>query len=152
RSQLSGDRVQFLLSIVSSNDAPDPLAAAQSALASFDDAARIAHVNWWENYWTRSYLTIPDARFEALYYIEMYKLACSSRPGGLPVTLQGLWTLDGGMPPWAGDYHLDMNVQQSYWPIYTANRLELGEPLYRAFSECIPRWQEQCQKFFGFDG
>ena len=60
--------------------------------------------------------------------------------------------VDGGLPPWSGDYHLDMNVQQSYWPIYTANRLELGEPLYRTFSACIPRWREQCEKFFGFDG
>jgi alpha-L-fucosidase 2 len=84
--------------------------------------------------------------------MEMYKLGCSSVPGGYPITLQGLWTLDGGLPPWSGDYHLDMNVQQSYWPIYAANRLELGEPLYRTFSACLPRWQKQCQEFFGFDG
>jgi alpha-L-fucosidase 2 len=148
----SDTRARFLLSIMSSNDAPDPLAAAQEAIRSFDESTGVAHRAWWEDFWSRSYLTIPDARFEALYYIEMYKLACSSRPGGLPVTLQGLWTLDGGMPPWAGDYHLDMNVQQSYWPIYTANRLELGEPLYRTFSACIPRWQKQCQEFFEFDG
>jgi alpha-L-fucosidase 2 len=152
RIAIREDRVQFLLSIMSSNDAPDPLPAAQAAITTFDDAAHVAHVNWWDAFWSRSYLTIPDARFEALYYIEMYKLACLSRPGGLPVTLQGLWTLDGGMPPWAGDYHLDMNVQQSYWPIYTANHLEMGEPLYRTFSDCIPRWQRQCQEFFGFDG
>ncbi len=146
------DRVQLLLSIESSNDAADPLAAAQDAINSFGDLSEVAHANWWEEYWKRSYLTIPDARLESLYYIEMYKLACSSRPGKLPITLQGLWTLDGGMPPWAGDYHLDMNVQQSYWPIYTANRLDLGEPLYRTFTACIPRWQKQCQEFFGFDG
>ena len=35
-----------------------------------------------------------------------------------------------------------MNLEQSYWPIYTANRLELGEPLYRTINACIPRWQE----------
>jgi len=152
RTAVRDDRTLFLLSIMSLNDAPDPLAAARQAIQTFDSAAQAAHTNWWEDFWSQSYLTIPDARLEALYYIEMYKLACSSRPDGLPVTLQGLWTLDGGMPPWAGDYHLDMNVQQSYWPIYTANRLELGEPLYRTFSECIPRWQKQCQEFFEFDG
>jgi len=116
------------------------------------DFDRASHETWWADYWSRSYLTIPDARLEALYYIEMYKLGCSSRPGRYPVTLQGLWTLDGGMPPWAGDYHLDMNVQQSYWPIYTANRLDLGEPLYRTFSACLPKWRDQCRQFFGFDG
>ena len=111
-----------------------------------------AHWAWWSAFWDRSSLTIPDARLEALYYAEMYKLGAVARPGGYPITLQGLWTLDGGMPPWCGDYHLDMNVQQTYWPIYTANRLELGEPLYRMFSDCIPRWRGQCRQFFGFDG
>ncbi|MCC6694325.1 MAG: glycoside hydrolase N-terminal domain-containing protein [Candidatus Hydrogenedentes bacterium] len=151
-TRLQDDGALFLLSIQSSHDASDPLVAAKQALSAFDAQAQAAHAAWWTEFWSRSSLRIPDARLEALYYIEMYKLGCSSRPGKLPVTLQGLWTLDGGMPPWAGDYHLDMNVQQSYWPIYTANRLDLGEPLYRTFSACIPRWQQQCQEFFGFDG
>ncbi len=146
-----GQTHTILLSLLSTADADDPLAAAKARVANAETNPD-AHGTWWEDYWQRSWLTIPDARLEALYYIEMYKLACLSRPGKFPVTLQGLWTLDGGMPPWAGDYHLDMNVQQSYWPIYTANRLELGEPLYRTFTACLPRWQEQCQEFFGFDG
>lgn len=142
------------LALLSNKDAADPLAAAVKLAgeACRNEGARTAHEQWWAEYWDRSFLTLPDARFEALYYIEMYKLGACSRPGGYPITLQGLWTLDGGMPPWQGDYHLDMNVQQTYWPIYTANRLDLGEPLYRVFSDCIPRWREQCQRFFGFDG
>ncbi len=113
---------------------------------------RKEHEAWWADYWKVSALSVPDARLENLYYIEMYKLACSTRPNGWPITLQGLWTLDGGMPPWSGDYHLDMNVEESTWPIYTANRLELGQPLYDFFLECLPRFQKNCQEFFGFDG
>lgn len=141
------------LALLSTADASDPLAAARALAAETAESPEFAsHKTWWAEYWQRSFLTVPDARLEALYYAEMYKLGCLSRPGKWPITLQGLWTLDGGMPPWAGDYHLDMNVQQSYWPIYTANRLELGEPLYRVFSNCLPRWREQCRRFFGFDG
>ncbi|MDX9974626.1 MAG: hypothetical protein RBU21_16695 [FCB group bacterium] len=148
------DGFTLAVSIVSSNDDPDPLAAAQKAAGAWATAEPdlSAHRAWWAKYWDKSWLTIPDARLEALYYMETYKLGCSSVPGGYPITLQGLWTLDGGLPPWSGDYHLDMNVQQSYWPIYAANRLDLGEPLYRMFSACLPRWQQQCQEFFGFDG
>ncbi|MBI5092696.1 MAG: hypothetical protein HZB26_09675 [Candidatus Hydrogenedentes bacterium] len=148
------DTQAIVVSLVSSEENPDPVGAARALVeaASKAPGQQDKHLRWWADYWNRSRLTIPDARLEALYYIEMYKLGCVSRPGKLPVTLQGLWTLDGGMPPWSGDYHLDMNVQQSYWPIYTANRLELGQPLYDTFTKCVPRWRKDCQKFFGFDG
>ncbi len=154
RSKRTGEDVLLCLALLSNEDAPEPLAAARElARKAVGQGGEVAaHEAWWADYWTRSYLTIPDARFEALYWIEMYKLACSSRPGGYPITLQGLWTLDGGMPPWSGDYHLDMNIQESYWPVYTANRLDLGEPLYRVFWDCVPRWRRQCKQFFGFDG
>jgi alpha-L-fucosidase 2 len=142
------------VSLFSNQDAKDPLRAAQEAAeeAWQTDGEAASHESWWAEYWKRSFLTIPDARLEALYYIEMYKLGASTKPGGYPITLQGLWTLDGGMPPWSGDYHLDMNIQQTYWPIYASNRLELGEPLYRTFFDCLPRWQRQCKQFFGFEG
>lgn len=152
RAAVAGkDECVIRVAVLSTADAPNPLDASRELAAKISTDAT-AHQAWWAEYWTRSYLTIPDARLESLYYIEMYKLGCSSRPGKYPATLQGLWTLDGGMPPWSGDYHLDMNVQQTYWPIYTANRLDLGEPLYRVFSACLPRWQKQCKDFFGFDG
>lgn len=148
-----GERVVGV-SLLSREDSEDPLGAAQQAAARTcqTNGEAATHEGWWSEYWRKSFLTIPDARLEALYYIEMYKLGSSTRPGGYPITLQGLWTLDGSMPPWAGDYHLDMNVQQSYWPIYASNRLDLGEPLYRTFYDCLPRWQHQAEQFFGFEG
>ncbi|NLX13786.1 MAG: hypothetical protein GXY44_09065 [Phycisphaerales bacterium] len=144
----------ILVTIASSNEADDPLAFGRKRVEQATGRKQDfgGHRRWWNQYWGRSYLAIPDTRLESLYYLEMYKLGCSSRPGKWPVTLQGLWTSDGMMPPWSGDYHLDMNVQESYWPIYTANRLELGEPLYRVFSACIPRWKQQCEQFFKFEG
>lgn len=116
------------------------------------DGLRRRHEAWWADYWRVSALSVPDSRLENLYYAEMYKLGCSTRPDGWPITLQGLWTLDGRIPPWSGDYHLDMNVEESFWPIYTSNRLDLGFSLYDFFLECLPRFQKNCREFFGFDG
>lgn len=110
------------------------------------------HVTWWHKYWARSFISIPDPRLENLFYVEMYKLGCCSRPGKYPISLQGIWTSDGVWPPWNGDYHLDMNVQESYWPIYTSNRLELGFPLYERFYKNLPRFEKMCKDFFGFEG
>ena len=110
------------------------------------------HTKWWHEYWKKSRIIIPDNIMENLYYIELYKIACNARNGKYPITLQGIWTVDGQMPPWSGDFHLDMNVQESYWGIFTANRLELGEPLYRKFMEFLPKFKKNCQDFFGFDG
>ena len=147
-------RELLTVSIVSHNDAADPLAEALELVrgAGEWDELHAAHAAWWREYWRRSYLAIPDAQLESLFWVETYKLGCSSRPGGLPISLQGVWSPDGQMPPWSGDYHLDSNLQQSYWPVYPANRLELGECLYETFSRCLGRWRRQCREFFGFDG
>lgn len=143
------------VAILSHHDADEPLAEA-IALVREAPGRRAElweeHTAWWRTWWCRSWLSVPDTMLEALWYAEMYKLGCSSRPGGLPTTLQGLWTADGIMPPWSGDYHLDMNVQETYWPVYASNHLEAGEPLYETFFDCIPRWREECRQFFGFDG
>lgn len=72
-----------------------------------------------------------DPALMALYFqYGRYLLISSSRPGGLPANLQGLWA-DQIQTPWNGDYHLDINVQMNYWPAEVGNLSELHEPLFK---------------------
>lgn len=113
---------------------------------------RRQHLNEWRRFWDESFLMVPDPQLERLFYVEMYKLRCCSKPGKFPISLQGPWSIDGEMPEWHGDYHADLNVQQSYWPVYTANHLDCGEPLYTWVGKLMPRFKEECAKFFDCEG
>jgi alpha-L-fucosidase 2 len=72
-----------------------------------------------------------DPALMALYFqYGRYLLISSSRPGGLPANLQGLWA-EEIQTPWNGDYHLDINVQMNYWPAEICNLSELHEPMLK---------------------
>ena len=88
-----------------------------------------SHSKWWNEFWSKSSLTIPDAILEKQWYLEQYKFGSVARQNGPPISLQAVWTADNGkLPPWKGDFHHDLNTQLSYWPAYSANHLteELG--------------------------
>ena len=71
-----------------------------------------------------------DPQLLALYFqFGRYLLMSSSRPGGLPANLQGLWA-EGLTPPWQADYHVNINIQMNYWPAEVANLAECHEPLF----------------------
>jgi alpha-L-fucosidase 2 len=71
----------------------------------------------------------PDHGLEALYFqFGRYLLIGSSRPGGLPANLQGIWCNEQ-VPAWNADYHLNINLQMNYWPSGPCNLLECQEPL-----------------------
>ena len=71
-----------------------------------------------------------DPNFAALYFqYGRYLLISSSRPGGLPANLQGIWTEDV-QTPWNGDWHLNINVQMNYWLAESTNLSELHQPLF----------------------
>ena len=141
-------RFTLFLAVELSEDG-DPLSAARDrideALTSGKEPLYEEHRAWWREYWTKSALTIPDPRLESLYHVEMYKLACNTI-GRVPVTTQGVWITGGP------DYHLNLNIEESYWPVYTSNHLELGNSLYDVFFEMLPRFQEFCRDFYGWDG
>ena len=63
-----------------------------------------------------------------------YLLIASSRAGGLPANLQGLWN-NTNSPPWMGDYHLNINLQMNYWPAGNTGLSECFEPLARWVKE-----------------
>ncbi len=75
-----------------------------------------------------------DPGLAALYFqYGRYLLISSSRPGGVPANLQGIWA-DTLQTPWNGDWHLNVNVQMNYWPAEVANLSELHEPLFSLIS------------------
>ena len=69
----------------------------------------------------------PDLE-ELMFQYGRYLLASCSRPGGLPANLQGLWN-NSNTPPWASDYHNNINVQMNYWHAETTNLSECHRPL-----------------------
>src|SRR6478736_3141459 len=50
-----------------------------------------------------------------LYQYGRYLLIASSRPGGQPAHLQGLWN-DSMQPPWSSNFTLNINTEMHYWP------------------------------------
>jgi len=71
-----------------------------------------------------------DPQLAVLYFqYGRYLLISSSRPGGLPANLQGVWA-DGLNPPWSADYHVNINIQMNYWPAEVTNLAECHRPLF----------------------
>lgn len=81
----------------------------------------------------------PDLE-ETIFQYGRYLLVGSSRPGGLPANLQGLWN-NSNNPPWASDYHNNINVQMNYWGAETTGLSECHVPLI----DFIVAAQEPCR-------
>jgi alpha-L-fucosidase 2 len=76
-----------------------------------------------------------DNSFVALLFqYGRYLLIASSRPGGQPSNLQGIWN-DKITPPWGSRYTVNINTQMNYWPAEITNLAECHEPLFDAISE-----------------
>ena len=70
-----------------------------------------------------------DSGLEALYFqYGRYLLISSSRPGGIPANLQGIWN-NHVRPPWSSNFTTNINAEMNYWMVETANLSELHTPL-----------------------
>lgn len=69
-----------------------------------------------------------DHGIEALLFqYGRYLLISSSRKGGLPANLQGLWN-ESNTPPWRCDYHSNINIEMNYWLAEPTNLSECHFP------------------------
>ena len=93
--------------------------------------------------------TAADPELEStLFQYGRYLLASCSRPGGLPANLQGLWN-DSNTPPWASDYHNNINVQMNYWAAETTNLSECQVPLVDFIAAAAEPCRIATRKAFG---
>ncbi len=69
------------------------------------------------------------ALVEAATQYGRYLMISASRPGTLPMNLQGLWN-DLLRPPWSSNYTININTEMNYWPACPANLAECELPLF----------------------
>ena len=108
----------------SADDAFATIKAAQSCdLAALEQK----HREWWHHFYPASFVSVPDARIESFYWIQLYKLASATRENRPPVDLMGPWFRKS---VWAA-YWTNLNIQLAYYTTGITNHLELAEPLYQ---------------------
>jgi len=112
-----------------------------------------SHIDWWNDYWKRSSVSIPDSILERQYYLDMYKFGCVARSNTPPISLQAIWTADDGrLPPWKGDFHHDLNTELSYWPGYSGNHLDLTEGFTNWLWKVKDENKKWTKQYFEIDG
>ena len=93
-----------------------------------------------------------DPSLAVLYFnFGRYLLISSSRPGGMPSNLQGIWA-DNISPPWSADYHLNINLQMIYWPAEVCNLTELNEPLFGYIESMVEPGERTAKNYYNARG
>jgi alpha-L-fucosidase 2 len=93
-----------------------------------------------------------DPELVTLYYqFGRYLLISSSRPGGQPANLQGIWN-GSTHPAWDSKYTININTEMNYWPAEKCNLPELHEPLIEMVKELSEAGAQTAETMYGCDG
>ncbi|TWT91043.1 hypothetical protein Mal64_14420 [Pseudobythopirellula maris] len=77
----------------------------------------------------------PDPALAALFFdYGRYLLIASSRAGGQPPNLQGVWNEEMN-PSWGSKYTTNINAEMNHWPVEPCNLPECLTPLVGAMQE-----------------
>ncbi|MDX6283088.1 MAG: alpha-L-fucosidase 2, partial [Kribbellaceae bacterium] len=80
-----------------------------------------------------------------------YLMIASSRPGGLPTTLQGIWN-DILRPPWSSNYTININTEMNYWPAETTALPECHQPLLDYLEHLAEAGRKTAEERYGCAG
>ena len=88
---------------------------------------------------------------EELYFqFGRYLLIACSRTPGVPANLQGLWT-PHLWSPWRGNYTMNINLEENYWPAFVANLAEMSEPLNGFIDALAQNGRYTAKNYYGID-
>jgi alpha-L-fucosidase 2 len=80
-----------------------------------------------------------------------YLMIGSSRPGGQPANLQGLWN-ESDSPPWDSKYTDNINTEMNYWPVEETNLSECQLPLFDALKDLAQTGAVVAREHYGARG
>jgi hypothetical protein len=148
----------WLTTVATEYDGPDLVPIAEKRLQAVGRALpqeKDIHSRYWRNFWNKSRVDLPDPMLERLWYVGLYALDCScgrgAHLGQQACGLNGLWDT---CPPsqWGSTWYWDINIQEAFWPIYTANHIKIGDCLYDGLDYYIPAARKFDQEFYQLEG
>lgn len=93
-----------------------------------------------------------DPALETLYFqYGRYLLISSSRPGGVPANLQGIWNKEL-RPPWSSNYTTNINVEMNYWPAEATNLSEMQLPFIDFIKSIAKTGEVTAREFYHTQG
>jgi alpha-L-fucosidase 2 len=154
----------------------DPAARVRDCLAQARnptyDTLRGMHVTEHQQFFKRVKLSLPETAVSALptdqrlsdhipakdpqlaalmFQYGRYLLLGSSRPGGQPANLQGLWNEDMN-PWWECKFTTNINTEMNYWPAETTAMQECVEPLVRMVGDLSETGSKIAKSHYGANG
>jgi hypothetical protein len=128
---------------------PDPAPAARSLVdgqsAGSLDSLYNGHLDWWKQYWLRSYIDIGDDVLQRFYYGSLYLTGSASRAGKTAPGLYGLW-VTSDFPSFNGDMHLNYNWMANFYGVYSSNRPQLALPYFDLVRDYLPEARRRSQQ------
>ncbi|MDR6884644.1 glycosyl hydrolase family 95 catalytic domain-containing protein [Bacillus sp. 3255] len=150
--------ITLLTTVVTEEETKELLATALMRLnttASHVQNLIAHHQAHWESFWSRSSIDLPDKMVEDLWYINLYAIACCSGKGGRmrgqACGLNGLWDIKQPTK-WGSMWYWDVNIQAAFWPLYTANHLEVAEAFNEGLLSHVQLAEQMAKQFYGLDG
>jgi hypothetical protein len=144
----SGATVSLVTGVMSNRDSAswqsDALASITTLAAKDVDALEAAHVAWWDAFYKKSFVQIPDATLERAYYASLYFLASVSRTGEQAPGLWGNWVMKD--PGWNGDYTLNYNYEVPFYASFPTNHVELADSYDQPVLDWVPNAQALATK------
>lgn len=79
-----------------------------------------------------------------------YLLISCSRTPNVPANLQGLWS-PHKFSPWRGNYTVNINLEENYWPAEVANLSEMTEPLWGFMKGLAENGKYTAKNYYGIN-
>ena len=147
-------RITIYLSVVNSEEDEDPVQKAvenvRKAEAVGFDRIRQQHHDRWHEFWSRSFIDIPDKYAENLWYLNLYILGSSATGRYPPNNNSGIWTWNHDYRAWNHYFH--WNNDYLTWPVYAAGHPELARSYLEMAFAGLPNAKADARKYHDSSG
>ncbi|MBR5313970.1 MAG: hypothetical protein IKU45_00985, partial [Clostridia bacterium] len=129
----AGSDFSLLTTVVTDWKYSDTESAVVTAIREYENTLQEMykeHKKYWDDFFSRGNISIPDKFLEHIYYINEYTLDCCSGKDGVmkhhACGLNGLW--DIRRPNlWGSVWYWDVNIQAAFAGAFSSNRLDWGK-------------------------